>query len=60
MIQKKKWQTRISEVDENSTVMFTDGSMQEDDKKVWVRKRKEGDKEVIIDLVEDFFTKLNL
>ena len=40
--------------------MFTDGSMQEDDKKVWVRKRKEGDKEVIIDLVEDFFTKLNL
>ena len=33
---------------------------QADDKKVWMRKRKDGDKEVTIDLVEDFFTKLDL
>jgi len=31
-----------------------------DDRKVWMRKEKDGDREVTIDLVEDFFTKLNL
>jgi len=33
---------------------------QADDRKVWMRKRKDGDKEVVIDLVEDFFTRLDL
>ena len=33
---------------------------QADDRRVWMRKRKDGDKEVVIDLVEDFFTKLDL
>jgi len=33
---------------------------QADDRNVWMRKEKDGDKEVTIDLVEDFFTKLNL
>jgi len=33
---------------------------QADEKKVWMGKEKDGDKEVVRDLVEDFFTKLNL
>jgi len=33
---------------------------QADDRRVWMRKRKDGDKEVVIDLVEYFFTKLDL
>jgi len=33
---------------------------QADDRKVWMRKRKDRDKEVVIDLVVDFFTRLDL
>lgn len=33
---------------------------QADDRKVWMRKKKDRDKEVVVDLVENFFTRLNL
>jgi len=33
---------------------------QADDRKVWMRKKKDGDKEIVIVMVEEFFTKLDL